>query len=139
MLDGRELEGPKMLDEKCPKCGGGLMERDGRFGKFIACSNYPKCKFIKSDPTEEAKKKTGVKCGQCADGEMMERRGRFGIFYSCTNYPDCKHIIKTKPTGKLCPDCGHLMMEGTKTIPERCSVKNCPQHNPHKLQDENRK
>jgi DNA topoisomerase-1 len=139
MLDGRELEGPKMLDEKCPKCGGGLMERDGRFGKFIACSNYPKCKFIKSDPTEEAKKKTGVKCGQCADGEMMERRGRFGIFYSCTNYPDCKHIIKTKPTGRLCSDCGHLMMEGTKTIPERCSVKNCPQHNPHKLQDENRK
>ena len=133
MLDGRELEGPKMLDEKCPKCGGGLMERDGRFGKFIACSNYPKCKFIKSDPTEEAKKKTGVKCGKCADGEMMERRGRFGIFYSCTNYPDCKHIIKTKPTGKLCPMCGELMMEGTKTIPERCSVKTCPNHNPQKI------
>lgn len=133
MLDGRELEGPKMLDEKCPKCGGGLMERDGRFGKFIACSNYPKCKFIKSDPTEEAKKKTGVLCGQCANGEMMERRGRFGIFYSCTNYPDCKHIIKTKPTGNKCKLCGELMMEGTKTIPERCSVKTCPNHNPHKL------
>ncbi|MCK9352106.1 MAG: type I DNA topoisomerase [Candidatus Paceibacterota bacterium] len=139
MLDGRELEGPKMLDEKCPKCGGALMERDGRFGKFISCSNYPKCKFIKADPAEEAKKMTGVKCGKCADGEMMERRGRFGIFYSCSNYPECKHIIKSKPTGNLCPLCGELMMEGTKTIPERCSVKTCPNHNPHKLQDENRK
>lgn len=134
MLDGRELEGPKLLDEKCPKCDGALMERDGRFGKFIACSNYPKCKFIKSDPTEDAKKNTGVKCGKCADGEMTERRGRFGLFYSCTNYPDCKHIIKTKPTGNLCKLCGELMMEGTKTIPERCSDKNCPNHNPHKLE-----
>ncbi len=134
MLDGRELEGPKLLDETCPKCGGALMERDGRFGKFIACSNYPKCKFIKSDPTEEAKKNTGVKCGKCADGEMTERRGRFGLFYSCTNYPDCKHIIKTKPTGNLCKLCGELMMEGTKTIPERCSDKNCPNHNPHKIE-----
>ena len=135
MLDGRELEGPKMLDEKCPKCGGGLMERDGRFGKFIACSNYPKCKFIKSDPTEDAKKLTGVMCGKCKDGEMMERRGRFGLFYSCTNYPDCKHIIKTKPTGNICKLCGNLMMEGTKTIPERCSDKTCPNHNPHKLDE----
>ena len=133
MLDGRELEGPKMLDEKCPKCGGALMERDGRFGKFIACSKYPKCKFIKADPAEEAKRKTGVKCGKCADGEMVERKGRFGFFYSCSNYPECKHAIKAKPTGKLCPLCGSLMMEGTKTIPERCSDKSCPNHNPHKV------
>ena len=134
MLDGRELEGPKALDENCPKCNNKLMERDGRFGKFITCSNYPKCKFIKSDPTEEAKKKTGVNCGKCADGEMMERRGRFGLFYSCTNYPECKHIIKTKPTGNICKLCGELMMEGTKTIPERCSDKTCPNHNPHKTE-----
>ncbi|MFA6565498.1 MAG: type I DNA topoisomerase [Candidatus Paceibacterota bacterium] len=132
MLDGRELEGPKLLDEKCPKCGGDLMERDGRFGKFISCSKYPKCKFIKADPAEEAKRKTGIKCGKCADGEMVERKGRFGFFYSCSNYPDCKHAIKAKPTGKSCPMCGELMMEGTKTIPERCSDKGCVNHNPHK-------
>jgi ssDNA-binding Zn-finger/Zn-ribbon topoisomerase 1 len=64
---------------------------------------------------------------------MAERRGRFGIFYSCTNYPKCKYAIKAKPTGKLCPTCGSLMMDGTKTIPERCSDKNCVMHNPHKL------
>jgi DNA topoisomerase-1 len=134
MADGRELEGPVMLDEKCPKCGGGLMERDGRFGKFIACSNYPKCKFIKQSEEEEAKRRTGITCPVCKEGDMSERKGRFGIFYSCSNYPKCKYAIKARPTGNLCPTCGALMMEGTKTIPERCSDKTCPNHNPHKLE-----
>ena len=140
-LDGDVMEGPKSLGRKCPKCEkGDLMEREGRYGKFIACSNYPKCKYIEQDEEERKKKSTGVSCGKCKDGVMEERRGRFGIFYACTNYPDCKHIIKTKPTGNRCnykndngTICGELMMEGTKTIPERCSNKMCPNHNPHKL------
>lgn len=134
-IEGKELEGPKETGEKCPKCETGmLMEREGRFGKFIACSNYPKCKFIKEDPNEAEKKNTGVECNVCHKGTMVERRGRFGVFYSCSNYPDCKNAIKAKPTGKLCKLCGSLMMEGTKTIPERCSNKTCPMHNPHKLE-----
>jgi DNA topoisomerase-1 len=133
-VDGVELEGPKLTGEKCPLCKDGmLMERDGRFGRFIACNNYPKCKFIKEDPAEAAKKNTGVLCNVCRNGTMIERRGRFGIFYSCSNYPDCKNAIKAKPTGAICKLCGSLMMEGTKTIPERCSNKTCPNHNPHKL------
>jgi DNA topoisomerase-1 len=64
---------------------------------------------------------------------MVEKRGRYGIFYGCSNYPKCKSIVKSKPTGKICPMCSSLMMEGTKTIPERCSNKLCPNHNPHKL------
>lgn len=135
--EGKELEPPKEIGEACPKCGdkhdGKLVQREGRFGMFISCSRYPKCKFIKEDEEEAAKKKTGVKCTECSDGEMTERRGRFGIFYSCTNYPTCKNAIKAKPTGKLCPMCGKLMMEGTKTIPERCSDKMCPNHRPDKL------
>jgi len=141
-IEGKKIERPKMLKEKCPKCGNFLVEKEGRFGKFIACSNYPKCKFIKNDPEEEAKKKTGVMCPICKKGEMTERNGRFGAFYSCSNYPDCKYAIKAKPTGKICTYkrkekengiCGSLMIEGTKTIPERCSDKTCPNHNPHKL------
>ena len=133
-IDGEELEGPKETGEDCPKCTKGrLIERDGRFGRFISCNNYPKCKFIKTSPEEEARMKTGIKCNKCKDGEMSERRGRFGIFYSCSNYPTCKHAIKAKPTGNFCPMCNSLMMEGTKTIPERCSDKTCPNHNPHKL------
>ncbi len=132
--DGSEIAPPKEIGEACPECADGkLIEREGRFGRFIACSNYPKCKFVKKDPVEEAKSKTGVQCPVCGKGEMVERRGRFGPFFACSNYPDCKNTIKARPTGKLCVECGSLMMEGTKTIPERCSNKACPMHNPHKL------
>jgi DNA topoisomerase-1 len=140
-LDGTEVAGPKETGEKCPECGdkkgknggGKLVVREGRFGSFVSCSRYPKCKFIKRDAAEQKNKLTGVVCPICKKGEMMERRGRFGVFYSCSNYPDCKNAIKAKPTGKICELCGSLMMEGTKTIPERCSNKNCKMHNPHKL------
>jgi len=146
-IDGEELEGPKEIGKPCPDCGdpkparkgakekipGKLVERDGRFGRFISCSNYPKCKYIEESPEEKARKSTGIKCTECEKGEMVERRGRFGIFYSCSNYPTCKHAIKTRPTGNMCTMCGKLMMDGTKTIPERCSDKACPNHNPHKL------
>ena len=141
-IEGKKIKGPKELKEKCPKCSKPLVLREGRFGKFISCSGYPKCKFIKEDPKEVAKKKTGVKCPKCKDGEMMERNGRFGVFYACSNYPDCKYAINAKPTGKIChykrkdkggKECGALMMEGTKTIPERCSDKTCPNNRPDKL------
>jgi len=142
-LDGTEIAGPKETGEMCPECGGKKgksgggklvirVRRDGT-GTFISCSRYPKCKFIKKDEADEAKKKTGVLCPLCKTGDISERRGRFGIFYSCSNYPKCKYAIKAKPTGNICDKCGSLMMEGTKTIPERCSNKNCPNHNPHKL------
>ncbi len=140
-IDGSELEGPKDTGEACPDCKDGkLMERDGKFGRFIACSNYPKCKHIKKDAELERQNSTGILCPLCKVGMMTERRGRFGIFFSCSNYPKCKNAIKTKPTGNICPyvkddgeKCGALMMEGTKTIPERCSNRLCPNHNPHKL------
>lgn len=136
-LEGKEIEGPKKTGEKCPDCADGeLVERDGRFGRFISCSNYPKCKYIKRDPSTSLGASTGVECPVCKIGTMVEKRGRFGTFYGCSNYPKCKNIIKTKPTGNICSLCGSLMMEGTKTIPERCSNKTCPNHNPHKLKEE---
>ncbi|MBI2591829.1 MAG: type I DNA topoisomerase [Candidatus Brennerbacteria bacterium] len=154
-IDGAEMEGPKETGDLCPACIekeagqsaeqrrtdaelrgnkniGKLIEREGRFGKFIACSNYPKCKFIKTSPEEEAKKKTGVRCPDDG-GEIVERRGKFGLFYSCSNYPKCKFAIKARPTGKICELCGSLMMEGTKTIPERCSNNKCQNNRPDKL------
>lgn len=143
-LEGKEMAGPKLTGEKCPECSKGeLVEREGKYGKFIACNNFPKCKFIKKDENAP-QNTTGIKCPVCGTGEMSERRGRFGVFYSCTNYPKCKNAIKSKPTGNIChfkrvekdgKECGALMMEGTKTIPERCSDKTCPNHNPHKLEE----
>jgi DNA topoisomerase-1 len=153
MLNGTELKGPEETGEMCPECGlpaealakegekkkknyGGKLvikkRRDGT-GTFISCSRYPKCKFIKKDAAEEIKKRTGIVCPICKKGDISERRGRFGIFYSCSNYPNCKFAIKAKPTGNTCKECGSLMMEGTKTIPERCSNKSCRMHNPHKI------
>ena len=150
MLDGTELQGPKETGEMCPLCGekkgksgGGKLivreRRDGS-GSFISCSRYPKCKFIKKDEAEEARKRTGVICPTCKKGDITERRGRFGIFYSCSDYPDCKFAMKAKPlpgrqagTGQLCKECKSLMMEGTKTIPERCSNVKCPNNRPDKL------
>jgi len=132
-IDGSIVEGPKETGEICPQCGGKLVEREGRFGKFVACLKYPKCRYIKKSAEEEAKKKTGIQCPKCKEGEIIGRRGRFGEFYSCSNYPKCDFIMKSRPTGKICELCGSLMMQGTKTISERCSDKRCSMYNPHKL------
>ncbi len=133
-IDGVEQAGPKETGESCPECKTGkLIERDGKFGRFISCNKYPKCKFIKKDAELERQNSTGVECPTCKTGVMTERKGRFGLFYSCSNYPKCKNAIKARPTGNICPMCQALMMDGTKTIPERCSNKLCPNHNPHKL------
>jgi len=160
-LNGKVLKGPEETGEMCPECGektgkngGGKLvikqRRDGS-GTFISCSRYPKCKFIKKNEAEEARKRTGVICPTCKKGlsqseilagrtlqgkvlgDISERRGRFGIFYSCSNYPDCKFAIKARPTGKTCNTCGSLMMEGTKTIPERCSNNKCLNYRPDRL------
>lgn len=132
-MEGKELEGPKDTGELCTKCGkGNLVTREGKFGMFTACSRFPKCKYVKKDEEQIKANSTGVLCPVCKTGFLSERHGRFGVFYSCSNYPDCKYAIKAKPTGEVCKLCGSLMMEGTKTIPERCSDKKCPKHNPHK-------
>jgi len=135
-MEGKELEGPKETGEICPKCGkGNMVIREGKFGMFTTCSRFPKCKFVKKDKEQEKTNSTGIECPVCKNGFISERRGRFGAFYSCSNYPDCKYAVKAKPTGEICKLCHSLMMEGTKTIPERCSDKKCPNHNPHKINE----
>jgi DNA topoisomerase-1 len=132
-IDGSIMEAPKETGEACPECGEGkLIEKEGRFGKFVACSRYPKCKHIKKGENGNNLGGTGVPC-LLDGGEIVERRGRFGPFFSCSNYPKCKFIMKSRPTGNKCELCGSLMMQGTKTIPERCSNRSCANHNPHKL------
>jgi hypothetical protein len=83
-------------------------------------------------------KPTGVKCPVCKKGYLDPARGRWGPIYKCTN-KQCAFYLQSRPTGRKCNymrngrKCGHLMVEGTKTIPERCSDKSCPNRNPHKL------
>ena len=108
---GLEQEGVKKtgipLDEKCPKCGAPLVIKDGRFGRFKACSGYPGCKFRESLDKKESKP-LDEKCPQC--GAALEQKfGRFGPFVACSDYPKCKYIKKDLPveTGLACPlGCG---------------------------------
>lgn len=116
-LDKKEKEIDKKVlteeqtDEKCEKCGSGMIIKTGRFGKFLACTNYPECKTTKSLNPEEAKQQQAVedaneKCEKCGE-PMTLRRGRFGPFLGCSGYPKCKNIknIEIKMNMK-CPKCG---------------------------------
>ncbi len=82
---------------------------------------------------------TGVSCPSCKRGTLEVARGRFGPIYKCTS-KECKYWLPERPIGKKCSfirngkKCGALMVMGTKTIPDRCSDKTCPNRNPHKLQ-----
>ncbi|WRA23409.1 type I DNA topoisomerase [Helicobacter pylori] len=98
--------------QSCPKCGGELVKKNSRYGEFIACNNYPKCKYIKQteNANNEAKQELCEKCG----GEMVQKFSRNGAFLACNNYPECKNTKSLKNTpnaketieGVKCPECG---------------------------------
>jgi len=96
------------IDEKCPDCGSQLQIKFGRFGKFIACTNYPTCKFTRPLPEEQKmiEENSGEVCEKCGK-PMAVKFGRFGAFLACSGYPECKNIRKIqKGTGVACPKCG---------------------------------
>ena len=102
--------------EMCPECGHPLVIRKGKYGQFVACSNFPECKYIKQEPKEEI---VICDCPNC-DGKIIEKKTRKGkIFYGCNNYPKCKTAYWDKPTGEKCPECGEMLTEKKGTI--KCS------------------
>lgn len=106
----KELQ-KEFKDEKCDKCGGQMVVKRGRFGEFLACSNYPKCKNTR--PLAHALK---VKCPDCG-GELVEKRTKRGkVFYGCNNYPTCKFATWKKPVETPCPDCKGLQVEQKKGV-----------------------
>lgn len=109
-LNKKELT-EEETDEVCEKCNNPMVIKMGRFGKFMACSNYPKCKNTKNITKDEEghieieEKKTDIKCEKCGE-EMLKKTGRFGPFLGCSNYPTCKNIINIEiKTGVKCPQC----------------------------------
>jgi DNA topoisomerase-1 len=124
-VEKKKFEEP--TDKKCPQCGSPLVIKLGRFGKFYACSNFPKCRY-----TEPIVISTGVKCPQCGQGEIIERKTKKGkIFYSCSRYPKCDFALWDKPlpgqqtgSGEKCPQCGSLLVQ-TKNNKIKCSNKEC--------------
>ena len=115
---------PKMLEEKCPVCSSPLMKRKGRYGEFTACSNYPKCKYIKPNTI-------GIKCPGCGVGDVIKRKNKRGnLFYSCSTYPKCEWISNDKPVDVVCPKCGNPYMlqktskaDGEHLVCPKCSTK----------------
>jgi DNA topoisomerase-1 len=108
-----QVEALRTIDEKCPSCGKDLAWRRGRFGPFIACSDYPTCKYIKKKEAREI----GLLCPDCGQGQVVERKGRWGrAFYGCRRYPDCKFTAYHRPLAEACPDCGrgYLLEKETK-------------------------
>ncbi|EPO0094099.1 type I DNA topoisomerase [Campylobacter upsaliensis] len=123
------------LEEKCPQCGSELAVRKGRYGEFIACLAFPKCRYsrnLKEDNTEKKETKKangiGIKCPKCKDGEVVERFSRRGKFYGCNHYPKCDFVSNYKPSEEKCEKCGEMMVikelkKGTFLECLKCKIK----------------
>ena len=111
-IRGAASYGDEQTESICNKCGHFMIRRTGKFGKYLACSNYPECHNIISDAKEEI---SAVRCPKCGEN-MVVRRGKFGKFLACPNYPTCQSTLPiveegdVKPVGK-CPECGNAMTE----------------------------
>ena len=103
-----EKNAPEETGDTCPECGKPLVYRYGKFGKFIACSGYPECKYI---PKKEKETTVICKCPKCEGDIIVKRTKRGKEFYGCNNYPKCKYALWDKPTGEVCPKCGELLVE----------------------------
>ena len=115
-FDNMEKKAPQETGESCPECGSPLVIRKGRYGEFVACSNYPECKYVKK---EEKQIVEVCDCPNC-NGKIVEKTTRKGkTFYGCNNYPKCKTALWDKPTGEKCPECGELLVEKKDSI--KCS------------------
>ena len=105
----------------CEKCGSPMVYKMGRYGKFMACSNFPDCRN-----TKPILKKIGVTCPSCQKGEIVERKSKKNrVFYGCDTYPDCEFVSWDKPVGRNCPKCEQYLIEKRtkKTVQIKCS--NC--------------
>ncbi len=101
---------PEKTGETCPQCGGDLVIKEGRFGKFVGCANYPQCTFTRPLMT-----RIGVAC-PVDGGELVERRSKKGrVFYGCANYPGCDFVSWRRPLPEKCPACGGMLVAANKT------------------------
>ena len=111
-----------LSDEVCDICGKPMAIKEGRFGKFLACTGYPECKN-----TKPIVKSTGVKCPKCGK-DIIEKKGRKSgkQFYGCSGYPECDVVYWDKPTGEMCPDCGSMLVKTKgKNGTVKCSNPEC--------------
>ena len=120
-LEKIDLTEPTDID--CGICGAKMVIKHGRYGKFLACSNYPECKN-----TKPILKEIGVKCPKCETGQVVERRTKkYKLFYGCSEFPNCNFVSWDKPIDKKCPYSCSVLVEGKSKNKEYyvCSNKEC--------------
>jgi DNA topoisomerase-1 len=118
LADKVKLEDEK-TGEDCPECGKPLVVKSGRFGKFIACSGYPECKY-----TQSFQFKVGVNCPECGSELVQRVNKKRRTFYGCSNYPQCKFATNFKPLPQPCPNCGSLLIQrGQQARCVKCDYK----------------
>ena len=112
-FDDMKKKAPEETGEVCPECGNPLVIRNGRYGEFVACSNYPECKYIKK---EEPEVKIIMDCPLCS-GKIVEKKTRKGkLFYGCDHYPKCKFATWDMPINEKCPECGEILVSKNDQI-----------------------
>lgn len=113
-------EEDEKTDKICPNCGANLIVKMSRFGKFLACPNFPKCKHIESIIDE----KNAIDCPKCKTGKIIKRKTKKGrVFYGCSSYPKCDFIINSKPLKDKCPLCQYPLTKLKTKL--KCTNKDC--------------
>ncbi len=108
-----EKKEPDKTGETCPECGSDLVVRKGKYGEFVACSNYPTCKYVKKEVKEV---NALAKCPKCGH-DIVERKTKKGkVFYGCSNFPKCDYATWYEPTGECCPNCKNLLVTKNKQV-----------------------
>lgn len=118
-----KLDFTEKTDIPCIKCGNLMNIKHGKYGKFLACSDYPTCDYTKAILNE-----IGIKCPICEIGEVVERKSKkFKTFFGCSRFPDCHFVTWNRPIGRLCPDCGQALVEKITKKDHLiiCSSKDC--------------
>ena len=131
----QKIDKVKVMEQEsdviCDKCGAKMIYKFGRYGKFLACPNFPECKNTKplTDPI-------GIACPKCKKGHIVRRKSKRGrVFYGCDRYPECDLALWNEPVDQFCKECGSIMVKkktrqrGEEII---CSNKECPTHGSHK-------
>ncbi len=124
----------------CPKCKEPMIQKEGRFGLFLACTGYPECKHTESVGGENSGKDTGVKCFEPGcEGTIVEKKSKRGkVFYGCSRYPDCGFASWEKPVDKKCPECGSVFLVEKENKRDgkflKCPNKEC-KHKEKMIQD----
>ena len=117
-----EKKAAEETGELCPKCGSPLVIKKSKYGEFVACSNYPECKYIKQEEKEKAREI--MPCPKC-NGTIIEKKSRKGkIFYGCNNYPKCDFATWDEPINEYCPECNNILTKkGNKIKCSKCNYE----------------